>query len=282
MVRDVANQLAVALHHARLRAALERHGRELEEQIRVRTAELERARERAEEADQLKSVFLATMSHELRTPLNSILGFTGILLQQLPGPLNVEQREQLTMVRTGGRHLLALINDVLDLSKIEAGQLEVRTEPFDAPAAVARAVDSVRPRAASKGLSLEVTVGPGAGRVVGDARRLEQVALNLLSNAVKFTEHGGVRVEVAVHGTELEVLVADTGAGVAPDELRHLFRPFHQASNGLSRQHEGTGLGLSISKRLVELMGGTLSVRSRVGIGSTFGFRVPVAGAVDA
>jgi PAS domain S-box-containing protein len=155
------------------------------------TAELAAAKERAEAADRLKSAFLATMSHELRTPLNSIIGFTGIILQGLAGPLNPEQAKQLEMVRGSARHLLALINDVLDVSKIEAGQLEVYHEPFDLGASIVHVTNTVRPLAAKKGLALNVEVSPAVGQVISDKRRVEQVLLNLLSNAVKFTEHGG-------------------------------------------------------------------------------------------
>ena len=168
----------------------------LERRVAERTAELAVARDRAESADRLKSAFLATMSHELRTPLNSIIGFTGILLQGLPGPLNPEQRKQLDMVRTSARHLLELINDVLDISKIEAGQLEVTRDPFDLRASIGRVAGIVKPLAEAKSLALRVELAPEVGTMVGDQRRVEQVLLNLLNNAVKFTEQGGVTLRV--------------------------------------------------------------------------------------
>ncbi len=162
----------------------------LEQRVAERTAELAVARDRAEAADRLKSAFLATMSHELRTPLNSIIGFTGIILQELAGPLNAEQRKQLEMVRDSSRHLLALINDVLDISKIEAGQLEVTIEPFDLRSSIEKAVGIVKPLVDKKGLALRLDIAPEIGGFASDARRVEQILINLLNNAIKFTDRG--------------------------------------------------------------------------------------------
>lgn len=256
-------------------------GRDVTELERMRravhehTLELEAAKERAEAADRLKSAFLATMSHELRTPLNSVIGFTGILLQELPGPLNAEQKKQLEMVRGSARHLLALINDVLDLSKIEAGQLEVRREPFELDASLARVAASVRPSAENKGLTLELNAPPVAGHVVGDQRRVEQVLLNLLSNAIKFTEQGQVTLDVTLVGGAVLMTVSDTGMGIKPDDLATLFQPFRQLDTGLSRNYEGTGLGLAICRRLAALMGGEVRAESVWGRGSAFTFSLP-------
>lgn len=249
--------------------------RESEERARKAASELAIAKERAESADRLKSAFLATMSHELRTPLNSIIGFTGILLQELPGPINTEQRKQLEMVRGSSRHLLALINDVLDISKIEAGQLEVRREPFDLAACIERAVGAVRPLAEKKGLTLESSVPVGVGQVVGDSRRVEQVLLNLLTNAVKFTDRGRVSLEVASDDDRVRMTVRDTGVGIQSADLAALFQPFRQVGSGLARSHEGTGLGLAICRRLAGLMGGDVSVESEWGSGSAFTFALP-------
>jgi PAS domain S-box-containing protein len=258
---------------------LERHREHLEEQIRNRTRELAAAKERAESADRLKSAFLASMSHELRTPLNSVIGFTGILLQEIPGKLNDEQRKQLEMVRGSARHLLALINDVLDISKIEAGQFTIDQEPFDVQESMKTVVTSVKQSAWDKGLSLVYEGAPDVGRVIGDRRRYEQVLLNLLSNAVKFTEAGSIIVETRIKETgAVEVMVRDTGIGISRTDQADLFQPFHQVESGTSRRYEGTGLGLSISRRLVELMGGAIWVASEPGIGSTFGFSVPLHG----
>ncbi len=257
--------------------ALERARAELEARVAARTRQLQAAKDAAEAADRLKSTFLATMSHELRTPLNSIIGFTGIISMGMAGPLTDEQSRQLGMVTRSARHLLALINDLLDLSKIEAGQLQLVVEPFDLPALVERAVAALRPQATQKGLSLELELGPGLGEVTSDPRRVEQVLLNLLSNAVKFTERGGVRVVAAADGPRVEVEVVDTGPGIAPEAQGLLFRPFSQLDAGLERRHEGTGLGLSICKRLVEALGGEVRVRSAPGQGSAFGFSLPRA-----
>ncbi|MDI9633427.1 MAG: ATP-binding protein [Methanolinea sp.] len=253
----------------------------LEDLVAERTRELERAKEAAESADRLKSVFLATMSHELRTPLNSIIGFSGVLLQGLAGPLNEEQRKQLEIISQSAEHLLALINDVLDISKIEAGQLTLAREPFAMEDAIGKVVKSMRPQAEAKGLSLEAEVAPDVGEVVGDRRRVEQVLLNLLSNAVKFTESGHVRVRCTREGPFVHVAVSDTGIGIRPEDLEEIFKPFSQVDTGLTRQYGGTGLGLSISKRLVEMMGGTIRVESEPGKGSTFSFTIPTGKGVS-
>jgi PAS domain S-box-containing protein len=258
----------------------------LEQRVRQRTAELAVAKERAESADRLKSAFLATMSHELRTPLNSIIGFTGIMLQGLAGPLNGEQTKQLGMVQSSARHLLALINDVLDISKIEAGQLELRLAPFDLPALVEKVTAIVRPLAEKKGLSLRVELPAAAGEVVGDALRIEQVVLNLLNNAIKFTEHGEVALAAEVlpdwraprseaPQPAICLRVSDTGIGIQAEDLDKVFQPFRQIDTGLARLREGTGLGLTICRRLADLMGGEISVRSEWSQGSTFTFTFP-------
>ena len=220
-------------------------------------AELVAAKERAESADRIKSSFLATMSHELRTPLNSIIGFTGIILQGLAGPLNAEQQKQLEMVRGSSRHLLSLINDVLDISKIEAGQLDVVREPFDLPKSLAKVLATVAPLAEKKGLTLRTNLAPELGLVVSDQRRVEQVLLNLLNNAIKFTEQGEVSLTVTLNPqlSTLNFGVTDTGIGIRAEDLATLFQPFRQIDSRLGRVHEGTGLGLAICRKLTELLG---------------------------
>jgi PAS domain S-box-containing protein len=249
---------------------------ELEQRVERRTAELEVAKVRAEKADQLKSAFLATMSHELRTPLNSIIGFTGILQRELPGPLNPEQKKQMGMVRNSADHLLELINDVLDLSKIEAGQLTLASQTFDMRESIQHVTKSMLPAANGKGLALTVEIAPQVNAICSDRRRVEQILLNLLANAIKFTERGYVQVRCHVDGGFVHLSVTDTGLGIAEEDLGSLFQPFHQLESGLSRRFEGTGLGLCICKKLVDRLGGDIKVESAKGRGSTFSFTLPV------
>ncbi len=248
---------------------------EMEKRIAERTSELQAAMEKAQEADRLKSAFLATMSHELRTPLNSIIGFTGILLQGLAGPLNEEQQKQMSMVQTSARHLLALINDVLDLSKIEAGQLALSVASFELKPSIEKMVRLISPMAEKKGLELKLDISDDVETVTTDQRRLEQVVLNLLNNAVKFTEKGEVRISCRTRDDHYLLSVADTGIGMGPEEMEHIFKPFHQIDTGLTRKYEGTGLGLSISKKLLKMMGGEIHVESQRGKGSIFTIRFP-------
>jgi signal transduction histidine kinase len=254
-----ADQAAVAVENARL-------FREIQEKSR-----------QVEAADRHKSEFLANMSHELRTPLHAIIGFTKVLLRGMPGPLNDKQREYLDDVLTSGNHLLSLINDVLDLSKIEAGRLELELAELALSDLVEGAVTLVRERAAHHGITLAVEVPRDLGPLVGDARKLKQVLLNLLSNAVKFTPDGGwVGVSARREGDGIEVTVRDTGIGIAPEDRMTVFEEFRQVGRPSDRSREGTGLGLSLAKRFVELHGGRIKVESEVGKGSAFTFTIPL------
>ena len=275
-LETLASQAAIGTRNALLYERVQHYAGELEQRVAERTQELEIAKERAESADRLKSAFLATMSHELRTPLNSIIGFTGLLLMGLVGPLNPEQTKQLAMVQDSARHLLELINDVVDISKIEAGQFELAHEPFDMHTALQQSIAKIRPLADKKGLARTQTIAPAVGQIVGDQRHVEQIILNLLSNAVKFTDQGQVSVTCAVEGDRLVTRVTDTGIGIRPEQADTLFQPFRQLDTGITRQHEGTGLGLSICKRLVEAMGGTIWLESAWGQGSCFAFALPI------
>jgi PAS domain S-box-containing protein len=249
---------------------------ELEGRIAARTEELAAAMIKAQESDRLKSAFLATMSHELRTPLNSIIGFTGVILRGLAGPLNEEQNKQLNMIYDSAHHLLALINDVLDISKIEAGQLEIFKRSFDMRQAIESVLRIVQPLAHKKNLQLVTSIGSGVGIINNDRRRVEQVLINLVNNAIKFSERGEVSIECQIKDGWLETSVHDSGIGIKPEDMDRLFKPFQQIDTGLARGHEGTGLGLAICKRLVTVMGGEINVESQWGVGSTFKFTLPI------
>jgi PAS domain S-box-containing protein len=269
--------LADISERKRTEEELRKYRQRLELLVEERTAELEVAMEKAQEADRLKSAFLASMSHELRTPLNSIIGFTGIILQGLVGPLNEEQTKQMGKVQHSARHLLSLINDVLDISKIEAGQLKVEYEEFDMVQLMAEVENGLKPLADQKGLKLECRLAPQVGKIVSDRRRVEQILINLLNNAIKFTDQGGVYLDCGPDNGFLLTRVQDTGIGIKREDLHNLFKPFRQIDTGLSRRYEGTGLGLNICKRLVDLLGGEIWAESGgAGAGSTFSFTLPL------
>jgi PAS domain S-box-containing protein len=243
-------------------------------------AELEilRAKDIAESADRIKSAFLASMSHELRTPLNSIIGFTGILLQGLAGPLNEEQKKQMGMIQKSARHLLQLINDVLDISRIEAGQLNLSIEQYDLSESFKSVLRIIRPMAEKKGLKFVVDIDSEVGIIVSDRRRVEQILINLVNNAIKFTDNGEVRIKSTVDGMWLITSITDTGIGISPQNITTLFQMFRQIDTGLARSYEGTGLGLSICRPLVEMLGGEIWAASEgEQKGSTFTFTLPLA-----
>jgi len=259
LLQTFATQSAIAIQNARLFREIEVKSRELES------------------ASRHKSEFLANMSHELRTPLNAIIGFSEVLAERLFGELNPKQTEYVGDIADSGRHLLALINDILDLSKIEAGRMELDASDFDIGKSVAQTLSLVRERAERRGISLEARIDEAAGVVHADQRKVKQVLLNLLSNALKFTPEGGkIDVGVARFEDRVEVFVTDTGVGIAPEDQDTVFEEFRQVGASAARV-EGTGLGLAISRKFIELHGGRIGVRSEVGKGSTFTFSLPIS-----
>ena len=258
LLKTLAAQSAIAIQNARLFSELGDKGRELEA------------------ASRHKSEFLANMSHELRTPLNAIIGFSEVLGERMFGELNDKQAEYVEDILSSGRHLLALINDILDLSKVEAGRMELELSRFDLPAAIGNAVILVRERATRHGLALDVSVDDRLGPFVGDERKIRQVLLNLLSNAVKFTPEGGrITVSAAPADGGVEISVSDTGIGIAVEDQEAIFQEFRQVGTDYARKREGTGLGLALARRFIDLHGGRISVKSRLGEGSTFTFNLP-------
>ena len=243
----------------------------LERKVAEKTAELEAA-------NRHKSEFLANMSHELRTPLNAVIGFSDVLKERMFGDLNAKQLEYVRDIHSSGQHLLSLINDILDLSKVEAGAMSLDLQEFDVAAAVGNCCTLIRERAQRQRLHFECTVDPGVGKWLADERKFKQVLLNLLSNAVKFTPAGG-RVELRAKAEDdwLVVSVRDTGIGISAADRAEIFKGFHQVRASGAAKHEGTGLGLALSRRLVELHAGTLTLESEPGRGSTFTARFPGA-----
>ncbi|HSD11740.1 MAG TPA: ATP-binding protein [Candidatus Binatia bacterium] len=259
----------------------------LERKVRERTAELERkqaeliaANAELERASRSKSEFLATMSHELRTPLQAVNGFSELLLEQRHGPLVPKQQRYVENILAGGKHLLRLVNDLLDLSKIEAGRMDLRLEEFSLRRTIEGAVDVIQPLAQKKGLAIDVRIDPGLDHVRLDEGKTKQVLYNLMSNAVKFTDAGKITISAAREapvGGWVEVTVADTGIGIRPDDQKRIFREFEQVDGTHPRQYEGTGLGLALTRRLVELQGGSIRLESELGRGSRFVVRLPVS-----
>jgi signal transduction histidine kinase len=238
--------------------------------------DLGRLYDQLEAANRHKSEFLANMSHELRTPLNAVIGFSDVLLERTFGDLNEKQDQYIGIILTSGKHLLSLINDILDLSKIEAGRMELELTQFDVAMAVDNAVTLVRDRAARHALTLAVEIESDLAPVVGDERRIKQILLNLLSNAVKFTPEGGrIGVRADRRDGRVEIAVSDTGVGIAAEDQAAIFEEFRQVGNDYVRKREGTGLGLALTRRFVELHGGQISVESEPGKGSTFTFTLP-------
>ncbi len=287
----------------RMEASLKQHNEKLEEKVRERTRQYEQAKVMAEHASKSKSDFLANMSHELRTPLNSIMGFSQILQNELYGAMNEKQMSYVNDIFGSGQHLLELINDILDLAKVESGKMELLLSTFPLCKIINESLAILREKAVKHNIQLDVELRPGADiQIEADERKLKQILFNLLSNAVKFTPNGGsVRVaarqvqssrykvqslenidsKLRTQNSELdaafiEISVADTGIGIKPEDLGKLFKEFTQLQSPYTKGYEGTGLGLALTKKLVELHGGAIGVKSEYGKGSTFTFTIPI------
>ena len=291
-----AAQAALTVEHGQLYEAQRMAAIQLEARVEDRTRDLQEAMLLLEAGSKHKSEFLANMSHELRTPLNSILGFSDLLRDQKVGPLTEKQARYVYNIRESGRHLLTLINDLLDLSKVEAGKLELRPEVFNLREAIETALTGIRPQSLAKALELTLQVDEALSLLTADPVRFKQILLNLLSNAIKFTPKGGSITVTArpVHSPErtgpgtadpgrepagefVEIAVADTGVGIRPEDLPKLFQPFTQLEGSFTKQYHGTGLGLALTKRLVESHGGTVRAESEgEGRGSIFTVRLPL------
>jgi GAF domain-containing protein len=259
LLQTFATQSALAIHNARLFREIEAKGRELEA------------------ANRHKSEFLANVSHELRTPLNAIIGFSEVLLERLFGELNEKQNEYVDDILSSGRHLLSLINDILDLSKIEAGRMDLEMTTFDLPLAIENALLLVRERANRHGIKIDRAIEERLGDFAGDERKVKQILVNLLSNAVKFTPAGGqIKVDAGLADNAVIVSVTDTGIGIAREDQEAIFEEFRQASGNYAQKREGTGLGLTLTRRFVEMHGGKIWVESEIGKGSKFTFTLPV------
>jgi signal transduction histidine kinase len=261
LLQTFATQSVLAIQNARLFREIEAKGRELEA------------------ANRHKSEFLANVSHELRTPLNAIIGFSEVLLEHLFGELNEKQNEYVDDILSSGRHLLSLINDILDLSKIEAGRMDLEMTTFDLPLAIANALLLVRERASRHGIKLDRVIDERLGDFTGDERKVKQILVNLLSNAVKFTPEGGqIKVDAGLGDSAVIVSVTDTGIGIAKEDQEAIFEEFRQASGNYAQKREGTGLGLTLTRKFVEMHGGKIWVESEIAKGSKFTFTLPVNG----
>jgi two-component system, NtrC family, sensor kinase len=259
LLQTFATQSVLAIQNARLFREIEDKGRQLEA------------------ANRHKSEFLANVSHELRTPLNAIIGFSEVLGERLFGELNEKQAEYTEDILSSGRHLLSLINDILDLSKIEAGRMDLEVTTFYLPDAIENALLLVRERASRHGIKLDRIIDDHLGDFIGDERKVKQVLVNLLSNAVKFTPEGGkIQVRAGLDDGSLKISVSDTGVGIAPEDHEAIFEEFRQVGSNYAQKREGTGLGLSLTRKFVEMHGGTIWVESEVGKGSTFSFTLPI------
>ena len=282
LMNELADDLAygiVSLHNRsernRAEKELQKAYDQLETKVEERTRELAQANIKLQELDRLKSMFIASMSHELRTPLNSIIGFTGIILQGISGEINPEQRKQLTMVKNSANHLLALINDVIDLSKIESGKIELLIKEFDLSSVIKEVEESLEVTASNKGLRLSAEV-PERLMVEGDERRTKQIVMNMVSNAVKYTERGEIDIKAKKSNGRIEISVRDTGIGIRKEHIVKLFKAFSRIREDGMPIHEGTGLGLYLSKKIADLLGGEIKAQSEKDKGSLFTFSLPL------
>jgi signal transduction histidine kinase/CheY-like chemotaxis protein len=286
LLTTVANHVATAIANALAYRQIEQLNVGLEEKIEERTEALRHQQAKLQEmnlqleiANRHKSEFLANMSHELRTPLNAIIGFSEVLLEKMFGELNDKQAEYLNDILSSGKYLLSLINDILDLSKIEAGKLELEPSVVDLRRLLEGSLVMVKERAMAHGIRLSLEITDDLDTVIGDERKIKQILFNLLSNAVKFTpDKGKVGITAARTGEVIRIAVWDTGVGIAAQDQQRIFEEFQQIGQGLTGKTEGTGLGLALTKRFVELHGGTIGVESSVGNGSTFTFTLPIDG----
>jgi signal transduction histidine kinase len=272
---DVANRDEFGALASRMKQ-MSRELHQLYEDQRLATQRLRMLNDELQRASKAKSDFLASMSHELRTPMNAILGFTEMMSDDVYGPVPPQLREPIADIHTCGRQLLRLINDVLDLSKIEAGRMELAPGEYAVEDVVHTVKSSLRSLAEEKGLDFVTTVQPDLPLCLGDAKRITQCLTNLAGNALKFTREGRVEIRVELHGESFRFAVADTGIGIPAEQLEHIFEEFRQVDATITREFGGTGLGLSITKKFVELHGGRIWVESEVGKGSTFFFSIPV------
>ncbi|MEH2060216.1 MAG: ATP-binding protein [Nostoc sp.] len=275
---------AIRIYRAEMQADLAtQQFRESHEKLILKNQELERQQQQIQmqnfkllEASRLKSLFLATMSHELRTPMNAIIGFSQILLRPKFGQLTQQQADMVQRILNNGKHLLMLLNEVLDFSKLEAGRLDLKGEIFDVSKVINLAVDEMRSLADAKNLSLLVRNDLRNASVFNDPVRIKQILINLLSNAIKFTEHGEIWVEVKeLPGNRLAIIVRDTGIGIPPRDFKHIFEAFRQVDQTITRKYPGTGLGLAIIDSLVRMMGGKIFIESKLEVGSMFKIELP-------